>query len=680
MLNLKYKHKGLIFGLILSTLFFILARSWMVLIYPHPEYRSDAVTYFAIAKDIMAGVWPSFYMRGPGYPLFELLVMTFSKSFYAIVLAQIFLLWLCSSLLIMAIALWKDSYAIPAALALSAFYFVNATVIQDTMLYSDSFYTSMLMASMAAMIVFLRYPNVITSTLTSIMVGYLIWVKIAALYMVVLLLCIIIHGILTKWPKKIMVCLFLPMSVMVLSIMIYNGFRLGYFEITPIASFNKMGATMADWQTDPSFPEHINNSIIKAQQQFDKNDLQILRTSWDVHAVWQVYQNNWSRCRYGSFTFDNLQDQKYFKIVASNAFKAHPTGYLKFVVTMARMHLFFYPTVDNQHFQINHLYREATALEAYQKTDTFDSAYYKPLYQPYAMKTFDQHPILGFFHPYDHYLQFYILLKPWLRHSFWPWFWFFTLFFCIWRCWATRGRDILVVLCTLLCLAPLGAGLLVAAVEVAILRFNYPLEFISYLCPLILWMAMPEKWKETSLVRNFFKLFNEAKTAPWAWPLAAIVFYCTVILAAKDSIKFYTSEDLSPLEISRRVTLQDPNAFVQVTGKLRELGAYEHSLDAVSALLQIMVGHIHGLFEMALTQEAMGNKDAALATQDRILKAPPRSELDLFLQGQTLLRMNRTNEALQLYRQVRQKIPNFHPGNFQNLAPQVRAEWDRLLK
>ena len=673
-------HRGLIIGLVLSTLFFILARAWMVLIYPHPEYRSDAVTYFAIVKDIMAGVWPSFYMRGPGFPLFELIVMMFSKSFYAIVLAQVVLFWVCSSLLIMAIALWKDVYAIPAALAVSAFYFVNATVIQDTMLYSDSYYTSMLMATMAAMIIFMRYPKVITATVTSLSVGYLLWVKFAAVFMVVLLLLIAIHGLFNKWPKKIIVGLFLPMGLMVIALVTYNGLRDGCFEITPFGGVNKMGPTLADWQTDPSFPEHINNSIIKAQQQFDKNDLNVIRTSWDAPAVWQAYQNNWGRCRFGSFAFDNLQDQKYFKILASNSLKANPTAYLKFVVTMARMHFFFYPTVDNQNFQINHLYREATALEALQKPDSFDRAYYKPLYQPYAMATFDQHPILGFFHPYDHYLQFYILLKPWLRHSFWPWCWIFTLAFCSWRCWATRGRDALVVLCTMLSLAPLGAGLLVAAVEVAILRYSYPLEFISYLCPLILWMAMPEKWKEARLMQSFFKLFSQAKTARWAWPVLAIVFYSAIVLAGKNSMEFYTQEKLSPLELSRRVTLQDPNAFVQITAKLRELGAFEHSLDAANTVVQVMGAHIHGLFEMALTQEAMGNKAAALATQDRILKAPPRSELDLFLQGQTLLRQQKTNEALQFYRQVRQKFPSFHPGNFQNLPPQVRAEWDRLLK
>ena len=108
--------------------------------------------------------------------------------------------------------------------------------------------------------------------------------------------------------------------------------------------------------------------------------------------------------------------------------------------------------------------------------------------------------------------------------------------------------------------------------------------------------------------------------------------------------------------------------------------SYEHSLDATHTVLQIIPGYIQALFEMAITQEAMGDKAGATSTEDRLLKAQPRSEVDLFLQGQTLLRQQKVNEAIQFYRQIRQKIPTFHPANFQQQSPQVKAEWDRLLK
>jgi tetratricopeptide (TPR) repeat protein len=675
-------HRGLIIGLGISTFCFILARAWMVLIYPYPEFRSDAVGYFEIVRDIMASSWPSFRVRSPGFPLFEGVVFMFCKSFYAIVLAQIFAFWCGSSFLIYAISRWKDTYAIPAALSMSAFYFVNATVIQDTMLYSDSFYTSVLLVTMGMFIIFLHKPNNVRAMGLSFAVGYLLWIKFAAAFTMVLLLIVAAHGILKKWPKKRMVLLFVPMGTMMLTLLIYNGFRDGRFELNPYGGFIKAGPGIADWQTDPGFSERVNNGILKSQEQFNKNDLEVIRTSWDVPSVWQAYQNNWGRCRYGSLDFnDFLADQNDFKKLATDSISRNPKAYFKFVYTMANMHFLFYPKVDNQNFQIYHLYREATALEAAHNDKDEYSRYYKPLYQPFSLRDFEGSSWLKSFHPYDRYIQAYTLLKPWIRHAFWPWMWMGTLVFCLWRCWSTRLKEELVVLCAVLMLAPLGAGLLTASVEVAILRYSYPLEFLSYLSPLVLWLALPESWKNQTYVKWFFDCFRQKKSKLWAYGMSAIILYSVLFFAAKSSIASYgVPEDYPLVELARRATVPSPESLYQLASQLRSLKSYEHALDACHTLLQLIPGHIPALFEQSLCLEAKGDTQGARQSTERLLQAPVRSELDAFFVGQAFLRAQKINEAIQFYRQIRQKNPSFHPGKFQNLSPTQNAEWDRLLK
>jgi hypothetical protein len=57
----------------------------------------------------------------------------------------------------------------------------------------------------------------------------------------------------------------------------------------------------------------------------------------------------------------------------------------------------------------------------------------------------------------------------------------------------------------------------------------------------------------------------------------------------------------------------------------------------------------------------------------------PRTPLEIFLLGQAYIKNKNVNQAIQLYRNARKKLPNFHPSQFQGLSPQQKQQWDKIL-
>jgi tetratricopeptide (TPR) repeat protein len=109
------------------------------------------------------------------------------------------------------------------------------------------------------------------------------------------------------------------------------------------------------------------------------------------------------------------------------------------------------------------------------------------------------------------------------------------------------------------------------------------------------------------------------------------------------------------------------------------MSAPKYALDAANMALDIMTNDVHSLFEKGLALETLQRSKEANKTFDFILSLQPKSEKDVFFIGQVLFKRQKVQEAIHFYKQVRRKLPSFHPGKFQNLNPEQKAEWDRIF-
>jgi hypothetical protein len=534
----------------------------------------------------------------------------------------------------------------------------------------------MVLCFSACLVQFCHLPNSRRAIVLSLVTGFLIWTKIGAMFTIVLLLILALMVWMRERQKKVIVMLLSPVAIMLLSLMSYQNIHEGVFAFSPWGGFSKMGRSLPNWSTHPDYPDEVNAGIEKAMSKLDPKDREIMTSSWDARKVWQAYQNNWSRCRYGSFKASAPHLQDAFAQLGNDGVAANPIDYLRFVTSMATMHFWVYPTLDSQAHLVNHLHRHQQTLEKRNK-DGARSVYFEPLYRPMSLNDFDQEPLFGFFHPYRDYMKTYTLLKPSLRHAFWPSIWMITLCFLIFRVFQSKFKDQILICSGCLCLAPLGAGLLVSMFEVAILRYSYPLEFIYYLSPFLLFIALPTSW--TIKFQSWFGFFEQPTTKNIAFGFSVLLAFFITKQVLWSGLDSYGAKDMPLEELSMRIGAANHEALPQLARQLRNLKSYPHAIDASLETLRINPQHLHAQFELMLTREAMGDATAAAAELQKLLRMQPRTPLEIFLLGQAYIKNKNVNQAIQLYRNARKKFPNFHPSQFQGLSPQQKQQWDKIL-
>lgn len=477
---------------------FLITRLPFFLFYPVAGLSVDSDSYLSLVAALRHGDWPEFVTRTPGYPLFVWPFTFLPDRWMAVVYFQ--------NILSLASALWlvyaafrlRRLIALPAAVAMAAFMGGSQVLIYDTGILSESLYTSTTILAIAFL--FLAFAGSARAyfSLASSFMALAILVRPAGIYFAAIYLLVLAFLLWNRYSTVVIFHFLTPFPAILLLFCSYNLFTIKEFVISPFGEANLAGATALYWEPDPSFPAFINNALDKLPASYEKagitkEDFNTLRTSWDPDALMSLFEKQYNGlvwvAGWGSGrafgTRGYLFYRKYIRDVSVRAIRKHPTLYAKYFWT--NFVCFYFRNIVYR-FDFYPALRERIRDEFITGTPEYlpipgewERAISSP---PPAVQIVaggsGEEVVLE-----QHYLtRLHIVwqAKQWrfFLRRFWVWGLFLTFALSVVQLLRFKGRHLGAFLLLVLSLVAIGAGLVIALVELAINRYSYPTQFVFY--------------------------------------------------------------------------------------------------------------------------------------------------------------------------------------------------------
>jgi hypothetical protein len=320
----------------IMTLGFALARLPWLLDFRLPFIQYDTNSYFEPIKHMLAGNWPIFSKRTPGYPVFLSLALGTVPKLMFVVTLQCALSF--SSALFFLYAIYKSCgrLVIFASVAILAHVTQPLLSSHDFALLTESLFTSLFLFSLGFLFLGTRNPRMLTLLAASLLGGCAILVRPSGIFILGCVIIAFLYLLLTRARLKYILSLILPLPSILLLLMTYNYFTFDGFAMSTLGGQTRWAVSSLFWETDESFPLKINESIKTLSAEIPEEDRQIVLQSWDLEKIQSLYQK-WAsyvfyRCPYIPMELYR-SNQEYFDIVAWKAIKTHPAGAIRFFVS-----------------------------------------------------------------------------------------------------------------------------------------------------------------------------------------------------------------------------------------------------------------------------------------------------------------------------------------------------------
>jgi SAM-dependent methyltransferase len=318
------------------TLAFVLARLPWLLDFPLPFLQYDTSSYFRIIRRILAGNWPIFSWRTPGYPIFLALALGIVPKLMFVIALQC-ALSLCSALFLL-YAIYKTCgrLVIFAAIAVTAHVTQQFMSGLDVVVITESLFTSLFLFFLGFLFLGTWKPRKSTLLAAPLLGACAILVRPAGIFIFGCIIIACLYLLLTRIKLKYILCLGLPIPFILLILLTYNYFTFSEFSMSQVSGYTRWAITAIFWEPDDSFPPEINESIKKLSAEIPDEDRRIALQSWDIEKIQNV-NLKWSayvclRCLYIPGKLYN-SNPKYYSMVAKKATKAHPAGAIRIFVT-----------------------------------------------------------------------------------------------------------------------------------------------------------------------------------------------------------------------------------------------------------------------------------------------------------------------------------------------------------
>lgn len=465
--------------------------------YPSVQAAQDTQWYLDVVMMMRAGQWPHFVYRTPGYPLLFWFVTLFTDRWIALVCVQNLLSYASTLFLVYSVRRYRASLALPATLAMCGFLGSSQVVLYDVALLSDSLYASCIITVVALLFMAFRGFNPVPLAAASAAMAVCILVRPSGEFFIVIYAAVLAYLLWQRRPMRSLVAFFVPFPALVLGLCTYNYATISFFAVSSLGEANLAGATALFWEPDPRLPDSVNLALKDlpasyARQDITAEDLQTIRTSWDVERLNLVYQKAFNRMIFSEgWGWGRLGSGDYFKsratmrAVSLIAIRRHPILYAKFVW----VGLVEYFGGVGYKFDIEssiafrkqgnlldgvsgfHPDETAARLTAAPSGAASDSAL------QVKVPSSGQERILR---KLQHLWQ--SLHAAVFQHTAWSYAYFVAFILSAFRLARSRGRDTGVFLLFVLTLIPIGASLNVSLVVLSADRYSYPTQFLYYLC------------------------------------------------------------------------------------------------------------------------------------------------------------------------------------------------------
>ncbi|MES0337306.1 MAG: glycosyltransferase family 39 protein [Candidatus Magnetobacterium sp. LHC-1] len=319
------------------------------LYYPMVTLTPDSWTYSMLAFNILEGVPPQFDHRTPGYPLFIALVFKlFTGTNLSLAMTQS--LVCLGAMLLFVYVIFRHlgaRTALYTAMALTAASNTITFVWSETTYMTESLYVSFLIMSLACLIHALHGRNTLCWGMTSLLMGYTVWIRPGGLFLVISISLITVYLIKNSYPRRTALSFVTPFAMMMLSLATYNLCTIGSFTLSPFGANNIFAVTMPFMETPKSLPPQVGKAFVDSvTPRVPINVRDTINNSWDIkelrNAFFAVYPQNLAV----TLELKNILQPPpgtatplmglypYMKNIARTSIKAHPILYAKFVGTM----------------------------------------------------------------------------------------------------------------------------------------------------------------------------------------------------------------------------------------------------------------------------------------------------------------------------------------------------------
>jgi len=242
------EHSVFIISFFILAAAFIISRLPFFLYFPIVGYHPDTAVYFLASEGLYHNQWPRFGVVPPLYPLFLWMTNFISNNVLIISVLQTVLSFLAALFFITISYKYLRRLTVFFAIGLSVFYMSSHSIAFDTMLLTESLYTSMLVAICALLIwaVFSDKNGVWVGL--SIMLCALFLLRPIGMIAVILLVILFIYFVFNKFSLKKYLFLGLPYIIIIIFSMVYSRLTLGEFIPARLQNYYSKSKTPTfDW-------------------------------------------------------------------------------------------------------------------------------------------------------------------------------------------------------------------------------------------------------------------------------------------------------------------------------------------------------------------------------------------------------------------------------------------------
>ncbi|MCK4762869.1 MAG: hypothetical protein KAW12_11800 [Candidatus Aminicenantes bacterium] len=540
------QHKLLYLSFLIFAIPFLITRLPFFLDYPVLMFDPDYLHYYMVVDQVDKGLFPTFIIRSPGYPLFLKLVFTFFNSNMAVVIIQALLSFLVPLFFIYTIyRVYRQRFkyiSLLAAGGLAAFVSSSIHLLSDTTLLTESLYVNSIILFFALLIRGIHLKENLTWVFCSLSMAAVILIRPSGMFLIVVYLITALFLFLNSRRKKEILSFSLPVILILFLLSAYNYFTIGSFSFSAVYSEHALiSFTSTFLETKESYPAEVNEIIEKSKKKIGPKHKKAIEYPWDITAVeelWNIRKTNRALRRHynrnRNFIFASLlaleekdshalylKWRPLLKDMAWTAIKKNPGIYLKYVYVNLFVYFFrnmkdvdFYEKLKGRYARfltphryykgflektiMTRVYYKKKYAATLSKSEDFLNAFLKENRRPEKIANLDRYKQDGKWQVEikPTFLQkLHIIYKKThdflFRNVLWVLGFFFVLVFSFVRLLKSRFSHSGALILFLLTLSALMHGLIISLSSFSILRYSYSMEFVYYLSLFLLPLILP---------------------------------------------------------------------------------------------------------------------------------------------------------------------------------------------
>ena len=681
--KITFRSKPFWIAAILFLIAFYITRSPAYIFFPYPEYLGDTKSYLKITNSLASFEFPDLYARTPGYPIYILIAKTlFGGHYFGVIIFNSLMFAFSGLFLVSAFNYYSRNTTVYAGIIMALFCFNDSTLRHEFMLYADSLSCSLVIICFSLLMLMLKRPSHILTFLLSFTVGFAIWVKPGNLYLIVTLLFVLAYFWVHKIDLKSKILLIAPAISMVLMIMFYNLFSLGFFSYVPESGHTRLFSTHWFLEESDEYPDHVNEMIRKSLASVTPQDMELFKNTWNLDAFrWRFHYYS-EKSVYPFFKSHDPSLKPWLHKITGDAVSRHPSYYFKYVAAMLKAYFFLNTEMTVKWGLTAQFQRE---VEAHRHLNDNKDEAFANLLEPISFSEYNESWRM-IDEPYTLYNSLYTTLLPLMKNKYYSYLFFFVFFWSCWRVYKTRLKELWPFMIFVFTTANIGAGIIICLSVPPFLRYSYPYDYIYYLLPLFMVLLLSNDIKTS--IKDGFSSFKEKlnKKQRLELKVIGIIALCFAVIMGARSLNllsyYRTSPGLANVNEKAANALlidHEVKSFMYYANKLASIGNTKKAHDAVNRILLLNPRHVDALLMQAHVYRTENDSDNALKIYNAVLSINPKLGKAYYSIGDMFMRMNDQAKVLQVFKLARKQIPNFHPKQYQPMSAQDAANWDRAL-